>query len=302
MSRRFPITLCASLALLAACTSPTALPTLVPTLAPLPTFAPTPTPSPTPTATPIPPFVLTIHWPGQVSALQPVPIAVELAPPPGIAATATIRAVVRTPAGERYQSFDLQPVGDNRYVSAEPLQLPLQAQEGDWRLDVIVQSTLRVSGEQRLLFRPVPIHCRDLSGVLPSTVNVCVPQDFTEVAAQGDPVAGGRVWRYGSGELGLWWAPGPAEPLLFNNALVMLETTFGLDAPAVQNVEETAWQGQTAFLFYEDWPGAEGGPGEALVLQGPDRWLYVLRVRTLDGGEIPAWLRMVRETFVFAEK
>ncbi len=31
-----------------------------------------------------------------------------------------------------------------------------------------------------------------------------------------------------NGELGLWWAPGPAEPLLFNTALVMLEATCGL--------------------------------------------------------------------------
>jgi hypothetical protein len=242
---------------------------------------------------------LTIYWPAQVSALQPVPIEVELVPPPGIAVTATVYAVVRVPGGGRFQSFDLQPGEGNRYVSTEPLQLPLQAREGDWRLDVIVQSALDVAGERRLLFRPSPIHCRDLAGILPPQVDVCVPRDFVEFAAQGDQVAGERVWRYGSGELGLWWAPGPAEPFLFNNALVMLETTYGVSTPAMQSFEETEWQGQTAFLFHEDWPGAEGGPGEALVVQGPDDWLYVLRVRALGGGAIPQFLQQIRDTLTW---
>jgi hypothetical protein len=298
MSRRSCIPICITLAtFLTACASPTALPTLVPTLAPLPAL--TPTPIPTPTATPIPPLVLTIYWPAQVSALQPVPIEVELLPPPGIAVTATVHAVVRVPGGGRYRSFDLQPSEGNRYVSTEPLQLPLQAREGDWRLDVIVQSALEVAGERRLLFQPSPIHCRDLAGTLPSAVDVCVPRDFVEFAAQGDQVAGERVWRYGSGEVGLWWAPGPVEPFLLNTALVMLETTYGVDAPAMQGFEETAWQGQAAFLFREDWPGAEGGPGEALVIQGPDRWLYVLRVRALGSGTIPPFLWQIRDTLTW---
>lgn len=297
MLHRFSIPLCLSLMFLAACT-PTTFPTLVPTLAPSPLPTSTPIPSPTPTATPIPLLALTIHWPEQVSALQPVPIEVDLLPPPGIVVTATVYAVVRIPGGGHYQSFDLQPAGDNRYISTEPLQLPLQAREGDWRLEVIVRSTVEVTGERRLLFRPAPVRFRDLTAVLPAGVTLLVPQNFEEVLASGDAVAGARVWRHGNGELGLWWAPGPAEPLLFNNALVMLETTYGLSAPA-PSFEEMTWQGQTAFLFHEDWPGAEGGPGEALVVQGPDDWLYVLRVRALDGNEIPALLRMVGETFRF---
>lgn len=300
MSKKFCVPLCLSMAFLSACTSPTALPTLVPTLTPLLTPTPSPTPSATPTNTPIPPLVLTIHPPTSISPLRPAPIEVELVPPPGISVAASVHANVLSPNGAHYRSFDLQPAGDNRYVAQEPLQLPLHA-EGDWQLSVIVQSRLRVSGERQVLFRPEPVRCRDLGEAVPSKVTLCVPQDFVEVAAQGDRVAGARVWRYGNGELGLWWAPGPAEPLLFNTALVMLEATFGLHAPAVQNVEEMAWQGRTAFLFHEDWAGAEGGPGEALVVQGPDRWLYVLRVRALDGGEIPVWLRMVRETFTFAQ-
>ena len=80
--------------------------------------------------------------------------------------------------------------------------------------------------------------------------------------------------------------PGPVEPLLLNNAVVMLEATHDPSAvPQVPGVEETEWQGQTAFLFREDWPGANGGPAEALVIQGPDHHLYVLRVRA-TGGEV----------------
>jgi hypothetical protein len=38
-----------------------------------------------------------------------------------------------------------------------------------------------------------------------------------------------------------------------------------------------------------------------LVVQGPDYWLYVLRVRTLGGEAIPPLLRQVWETFSFIE-
>jgi len=300
MLKRFCILLCFSLTFLAACSSSAALPTLAPTLTPSPHPTLTLTPSPTPTATPIPPLMLTIRRPEPISALRPVPIEVELVPPPGITVAATVHANVLTPGGAHYRSFNLQPAEDNRYVSTEPLQLPLLA-EGEWQLKVIVESRLSVSGERQLLFRPDPVRCRDLSAVIPPTVEVCVPEDFVEVAAQGDQVAGTRAWRYENGELGLWWAPGPAEPFLFNTALVMLEATYGLEAPTVQNVEETVWQGRTGFLFYEDWSSAGGGPGEALVVQGPDRWLYVLRIRGLDGDEIPVWLRMVGETFQVAD-
>ena len=116
-------------------------------------------------------------------------------------------------------------------------------------------------------------------------------------------MAGGRVWRYGGGEVSLWWAPGPVEPLLLNNAVVMLEATHDPSAvPQVLGVEETEWQGQTAFLFQEDWPGANGGPAEALVIQGPDHHLYVLRVRATGGEVIPSLLRQVWETFALDEE
>jgi hypothetical protein len=129
-----------------------------------------------------------------------------------------------------------------------------------------------------------------------------VPRDFREVVAQGDVLAGGHVWRYEEGEVGLWWAPGPVKPLSLDNAVVMLEATHDPEQPPqVLGVEEMEWQGGTAFLFREEWPsdppGAGGHPAEALVVQGPDYHLYVLRVRALEGQAIPALMRLVGETF-----
>jgi hypothetical protein len=187
------------------------------------------------------------------------------------------------------------------------IQLPLEPAEGDWHLMVRVQSELHVEGKTRLVFRPAPIRFHDLTDVLPAGVTMRLPQDFVDAAAQGDQWAGGRVWRYRDGEIALWWAPGPVEPLLLNNAIVMLETTHDPGAPPqVLDVEETEWQGQTAFLFQEEWPqdqlGAHGGPAQALVVQGPDYWLYVLRVRTTGGQAIPPLLRQVWNTFAFVEE
>jgi hypothetical protein len=111
------------------------------------------------------------------------------------------------------------------------------------------------------------------------------------------------VWRYGGGEIALWWAPGPVEALLLNNAVVLVESTYDLGAPAqVQSVEETEFQGRKAFLFQESWPGTNGGPSEAMVVQGDDYQLYVLRVRAIGGESIPPLLRQVGETFTFVEE
>jgi hypothetical protein len=291
---------------LAACApappSPTIAParTLAPTLAPSP--APTPLPSPTPTATPIPPLALTIRWPERVSALQPVTVEVALVLPPGVNAAAAVRAAVVDPGGAAYGVFNLLPRGEDLYAADEPLRFPLEPLEGDWRLVVDVWSALDVEGERELIFQPAPIHFRDLTGILPAGVSMRVPQAFVEVASRGDQVAGARVWRYEGGEVALWWAPGPGEPLLLNNALVMLEATHGEDTPVVLDAEETEWQGQTAFLFRESWPGTEGDPGEAFVVQGGDHWLYVLRLRTVGNEAVPPLLRQVWETFAFIEE
>lgn len=298
--------ICISLTLVAACAPVIPTATVTPSLVPSPTSTPpaTATPTPTPTATPIPTLALTIRWPDRVSPLEPAPIAVELLPPPGVSVTATLNAAVVDPKGALYRLFELTPQEDHLYAAEEPLQLPLEPLEGDWRLRVHVQSTLEVEGERKLIFRPDPIPFHDLTDVLPAgaVADIRLPQVFVEETASGDQMAGGRVWRYGGGELALWWAPGPSEPLLLNNALVMLETTHDQSTPArVLDVEEEVeWQGQTAFLFYEDWPGAEGGPAEALVAQRSDYWLYVLRIRATGGETIPSLLRQVWGTFAFA--
>jgi hypothetical protein len=307
MSRKLVIPICTVLFILTACDSPTPPPTLAFTY--VPTFTPTPgsTQSPTPTITPIPPLALTIHWPAVVSALQPTPIEVELVPPPGIAASASVRATVLDPDFSTYQSFVLVPREGNLYVSEDQLRLPLEPAPGDWWLVLNVESELTVSGAKYKSFQPTPVLYRDLTGLLPTAASLRVPQDFAEVQVQGDLTAGGRVWRYEDeatppGEVALWWAPGPQEPLLLNNAVVMLEATYGADAPTVTATEETEFQGQTAFRFHETWPGPEGGPAETLVVQGPDYWLYVLRVRALGGDVIPGLIREVGETFAFAEE
>jgi hypothetical protein len=306
MLRKLIIPICITLLLLPACCGPAA-PAPTPAFTIMPTITPTPISTQTlvPTETPIPPLELTIHWPARVSALQPVPIEVELVIPPGIGASAKISATVFDPDFVAYQSFTLLPQDGNLYVSDDLLQLPLEPADGDWYLVVDVESDSVVRGKRYEAFQPEPIPYRNMVGVLPTGVDLFVPQDFVEVEVQGDSTAGGRVWRYrGSdasprGEVALWWAPGPLKPLLLNNAVVMLEATHGAETPTVVSSEEIEWQGQTAFLFHETWPGPEGGPAEALVAQGPDYWLYVVRVRALGGEVIPPLPHQVWETFAF---
>lgn len=308
MSRKLVIPICIALLLLAACV-PTAPPP-TPAFTYVPTFTPTPDPTlpPTPTITPIPPMSLTIHWPATVSALRPTPIKVELVPPPGIAVSTKVRATVKDPDYKSYQSFDLTPQDGNLYVSNDLLRLPLEPAPGNWRLVVDVESELELEGARSQFFQPAPIPYRDLTGLLPPVADLRVPQDFAEVQVQGDLTAGGRVWRYGDGatsphgEVALWWAPGPHKFLSLNTAVVMLEATYGTNAPTVTATEETEFQGQTAFRFHETWPGPEGGPAEALVVQGPDYWLYVLRVRALGGDTIPQLTHEVGGTFAFVEE
>jgi hypothetical protein len=253
-----------------------------------------------PTVTPIPPLVVTLPWPDRVSALQPVPSEVDLMVPPGVDASPTVRAVVFDPTMKRYLDVALSPREGSLYAAAEPLQLPLEPIEGDWWLAIDVESELPVQGKRTLAFRPTPIRFREMADILPPGIDLQVPQDFVETTAQGDQVAGGRVWRYGGGEVSVWWAPGPTKLLRYNNAVSMVEATYGTDAPAVSSSEELDWQGQqTAFLFHEEWPGEGGGPGKTLVVQGAGFWLYAVRVRATGGETIPQLLEQVWETFAF---
>jgi hypothetical protein len=70
----------------------------------------------------------------------------------------------------------------------------------------------------------------------------------------------------------------------------------------VGRVDVVKWQDQPGFLFHEEWAGPDGGPAEALVVQGPDYWLYVLRVRALGAEAIPSLLRQAWRTFTLIEE
>ena len=289
------------LLLLTACATPVPLPTatLSPTLTQ--TLAPTLTPSPTPTPLPA---ILKLHSPAEVSAVNPVHLEVLLVPPSSGSVTAKMIATVLTPSGEVYQRFNLRQQGELRYLSEQLLSMPLDPLPGKWRLVVGLSASRPVVGEQTLDFSPAPLAFYDLEPVLPDGVALRVPQAFEEVWAQGDKYAGGRVWRYGEGELALWWAPGPTEELLYDNALVLLESSHGADAPDGPEIlayELSEWQGQPAFRFQERWPGADGGPAVAWVVQGADHWLYVLRARAWGAEELPILLEELQATFELRE-
>ena len=281
--------------------APTSTP--VPRATFVPTFTPTPSPTPVPTATPVPPMEVAILWPAaQVAVLDPAPVAVDVVQPYAVRIPVGVRATVMDPAAQVYGTFDLRWQGDARYVADVPLQLPFEPLPGYWWVIVHVETGLPVTGERATFFTPLPIDFRVLTDTLPAGVTLRVPVAFDEVMARGDRRAGARAWQFGDGEVALWWAPGPTEDLLQNNAIVMLEATHDVEnPPRVLSIEERTWQGRTAFLFKEMWPGHEGGPAEAWVIQDEDFWLYVLRVRAVGDDAIPPLLRDVGATFAFVE-
>ena len=298
MLTKFSLFLSLSL-LLTACATATPLPTATLSPASTGTPAPTLTPSPTPTLLPA---MLKLLNPAEVSAVNPVYVEVLLVPPASGTVTAGMIATVLTPDGKVYARFNLRQQGELRYVAEQPLVLPLDPPAGMWRLVVGLSASRPVIGEQTLDFSPAQVAFRDLAEVLPAGVTLRLPQAFTEVLAQGDEWAGGRVWRYGESELALWWAPGPTEELLYDNALVMLEAVHaasGEELPELLAGEELDWQGRAAFRFQGEWPGQEGGPAETWVLQDDAHWLYVLRARACGVEEIPALLAEVQATFEF---
>jgi hypothetical protein len=309
MKRQYYSVFCAILILLTACGGPqtpkpptgTPTSTLTPTLTstPIPTWTPTLTPTPTP----IPPLIVSVTWPEEVSALEPPLLIADATLPQGITADIAMSAKIYSSTTTVYTTFDLVQQNGRRYVAPAPFQLPLDTPAGHWWLIVHVETELDVVGERVLPFESVPIEFRALTETLPSGATLRVPLAFTEVITQGDQYAGGRVWRHGNGEIALWWAPGPTEPLLLNNAVVMLEATHDPDAPPeAEFVEETEWQGQTAFRFQEQWSGRQGGPAEAWVIQGSNYWLYVLRIRAVGVEPIPPLMQEIAATFAFTEE
>ncbi|MCX7680508.1 MAG: hypothetical protein N2508_00830 [Anaerolineae bacterium] len=310
----------ATAALLISCMpeAPSFTPTPTSSPSPVPTPTPSPTPLPTPTPTPIPRLELRVAWPKEVSPLRPVPLEAVLVPPPGVEVSATVRAILLAPSVPpepaappevshwwRYGwwegmswEFELQALEGYRYVAEKPFQPPLDGPAGTWWLVIDVHASLPVLGERARPFYFRPLLFRDLTDLLPRGVELRIPADFVEVRAQGDQWAGERVWRYGKGEIGLWWAPGPAERFQFHNALMMLEATHPqVSPPRVLDWEEIEWNGQAAYRVREHWPGKGGGQAEALVTSGPDYRLLVLRIRATDGGEIPPLFYQIAETF-----
>jgi len=280
-----------SLLLLAGCTLTTPTPT-----APSP---PTPTPTLTPTSTPLPPVPLTIRWSEAASALSPVTVEAELPGLPERDPAARVRAVVVGPHGGIWWRSGLEPVGEGRYAAPVPLHLPLEPPAGDWRLIVLVETTAAVGGEHMLRFRPAEVPLHDLSDQTPQGLELGVPQALPETHAEGDRVAGARAWSAAGGEVGLWWVPGPDEPLTQDTAQVMVEATYPADVEVeTTDVEPVEWQSLSAFRFEERWPT---GPAEALVVQGPDRWLYLLRVRALSEEAVPPLLWDIQATLKVTE-
>ena len=212
MKKQYDYVFCVILILLTACGSPTPIPptaTPTTTLTPTATFTPVPTwtPTLTPTPTPIPPLIVSVTWPEEVSALEAPLLIADATLPQGVTADIAMSAKIYDPTATVSTTFDLVRQSGRRYVAPAPFQLPLDTPAGRWWLVVHVETELDVIGERMLAFESVPIEFRTLTETLPSGVNLRVPLAFTEVTAQGDQYAGGRVWRYGNGEIALWWAP-----------------------------------------------------------------------------------------------
>ncbi len=298
------------------------VPTLAPTLTlspvpgsatPTPTGTPTPTATPTPTPTqtptPIPPVRLTIEFPKPVTALEPVPIRVLIEEPPGIDAHVRASARVIDAQDQLYTTLDMVREGrEGWWVADEELQLPLEPEPypGVWHLIIDAEADLPIRGYRDRVFTPQRVPYHVITDTLPVGVELRVPQAFSEGAAQGDRIAGLHAWGYRDCQVTLAWAPGPTEPLLADNAQVIVEATYDPEYEiSVEASEQTVWGAEewTAFLFYESWKGqTKSTPAEALVVQGPDYRLYVLRIRALTQDEIHSLCRDVRGTFGFLEE
>ena len=258
-----------------------------------------PSPAATPTPTPIPPVLLTIEWPGAASALDDFLLQVHL---PDLAERdpeAQVSARLTDPLGQVWWEFDMAPAADGRYASETDLHLPLDPPPGDWRLTVFLYADVPVNGARTVFLQPGPVSLRDLGAQIPEGVTLHIPRAFTSIRHEGDQVSGARVWSRGSDEVGLWWLPGPTEPLAPDTALVMVEATFPEDGGVeVLSVEPAEWGGLTGYRYEERWPE---GLAETLVLQGPYLWLYLLRVRTLAGPDISPLLWDIQASFSVQE-
>jgi hypothetical protein len=243
----------------------------------------------------VPPIPLTIRWPGSVSALEDTRVTVDLPRILERDPDVLLWVWLTDPLNRLAWYADLEHVGGGTFESVDVLHLPMAAPAGEWRLELLIVSDARVSGERAITFQLDPLPFWDLSGEVPAGVELSVPQAFALRRQEGDLVSGGRVWSGAGGEVALWWAPGPSEQLSQDTAQVLLEATLppGTDVP-VELVTPLAEDEGAGFLFVERW---EEGPAETLVVQSDDYWLYLLRVRAVDGPSIPALLREIQGTF-----
>ncbi|MBN1955087.1 MAG: hypothetical protein JW900_08565 [Anaerolineae bacterium] len=273
--------------LLAACGPPPAPPSPTPPPAPSPTAAPTP--SPTPTLTPPAPVSIHVEWPALVNGLQDFTLRVRLE---GIEERDPETRVWAWIMDDRYRlqwMDDLQPVGNGEYVAPTSLHIPMEVRPGDWQLTVSILSQAALSGERALTFRARPVPLRELDGGIRPNIVLRIPLAMIANYAEGDAVAGGRTWTGPPGEVGLWWVPGPVEPLRVDTAQMLVEATYPQAAPPeILAAEAAEWHGLEAVRFYEQWPE---GPAEALVVRGSDLWLYLLRVRSTHGSPISPLLQ-----------
>ena len=226
-------------------------------------------------------------------------MAVEL---PGLAERdpdARVWARVVDPGGQVHWEADLERVDGPLYRGPEPVQLPLLPPEGDWWLTIFIRSRTEVSGSRALSFRPDPVPMHDLNDPVRPAIELQVPRTFVLRDWMGDAVSGGWMWDGGGGRVELWWLPGPAEALTEDTARMVVDATLPEEsAVEIPHVEPVEWGGMPSFRFSETW---SDGPGDALVVQGPDRWLYLVRVRTFDGEAISQLLREIQATFRVSE-
>lgn len=243
----------------------------------------------------MPPVPLTIHWPASVSALEDITLRVDL---PGLAERdpeAEVAAELVDPLYQVWWRSDLEPAEEGHYSASSSIHLPLDPPPGDWRLTVFISTTVPVNGGRTILFRSASVPLRNLRRQVRPGVVLHVPRTFTAMRYEGDEVAGMRVWVDAGGEVTLGWIPGPTEPLTQDTARMVAEATYPADGEVeVLEVEPVEWGGLPGFRFVERW---SEGPAEALVVQGSDLWLYVLRVRTLSGESILPLLRDIQASF-----
>jgi hypothetical protein len=242
---------------------------------------------------------LTILWPDNASALEDFAFQVSL---PGMAERdpgAVVTARLTDPLGEIWWESGLYPVDQELYQADSILHLPLDPPPGDWRLTIFIDAQVPVNGGRTIFVQPAPVLLRGLGEQVPQGISLLVPRSFTAIRHEGDQISGVRVWSMLDGEVGLWWLPGPAEPLSLDTASVMLAASHPEDANVeILSLQTLEWGDLSGFRFVEDW---FEGPAEALLVQGPDRWLYLVRVRALDDGEISPLLRDIQASFGLTE-